>query len=399
MPKLTKKLVEGVPPPVGGQTMVWDSELRGFGLRVLPSGLKAYVLQYRAGRTSRRLTIGRHGVLAPEEARRQARQLLAKVQQGGDPVEERAQARQAPTVAELADRYLAEHAEPKKKPLSVRDDRRLLDKYILPALGKRLVAEVTRAEVARLHHDLRATPYQANRSVALLSKMFNLAEPWGLRPDSTNPCRHVQRFREAKRERFLSGEELARLGKALAEAESYAVEPPGAIAAIRLLLFTGARKGEVLGLRWSEVDPERGCLRLADSKTGAKTVYLNAPALEVLAGLERRESNPYVITGGKADEPLNDLEAPWRRIRGGAGLPDVRIHDLRHSFASVGAGARLGLLMIGKLLGHTQAQTTARYSHLDADPVRHASEVIGARIAAALKGKKGKVVRLKEGGK
>jgi len=252
--------------------------------------------------------------------------------------------------------------------------------------------------VGRLHHSLRETPYQANLALALLSKMFNLAERWGLRPDGSNPGRHVERFKEHKRERFLSTAELACLGKVLTEAERYEVEPPGAIAAIRLLLFTGCRLSEILTLRWQEVDFERACLRLADSKTGAKVVHLNGPALEVLAGLEREEGNPYVILGGKPGAYLNDLEAPWQRIREGAGLPDVRLHDLRHSFASVGAGARLGLIMIGKLLGHTQAATTARYSHLDADPVKQASEVIGQRIAAALKGDRAKVVELRRKG-
>jgi integrase len=397
MPKLTKKLVEGLQPPAAGQAIHWDSDLRGFGVRVLPSGLKTFIVQYRAAdTTSRRIALGRHGVIAPEEARRQARLLMADVQRGGDPVQERKEVRHAPALTDLVERYLSEHAEVRKKPRSVAEDKRLLDKHILPALGKRKLAEIGRAEVTRLHHSLRATPYQANRTLALVSKLFNLAERWGLRPDGSNPCRHVERFKEGKRERFLSGEELGRLGKVLAEAERFAVELPGAIGAIRLLLFTGCRLSEVLDLRWQEVDLERACLRLPDSKTGAKVIYLNGPALGVLAGLERVEGNPYVILGKRKGERLNDLEAPWRRLRAAAGLPDVRLHDLRHSFASVGAGARLGLVLIGKLLGHTQAQTTARYSHLAADPMLQASEIIGQRIAAALEGRKAKVRKLEK---
>lgn len=394
MPKLTKRFIDSL-RPVEKDSVFWDRELPCFGLRAWPSGKRVFVVQYRAQGRTRKITLGRYGVLTPDEARQRARQVLAEVGGGSDPAERRDAARYAPTVRDLAKRYLSEHAEAKKKPKGVDSDRRLLERFILPSFGTLKAEAVTRADVGRLHHSLRETPYQANRALALLSKMFNLAERWGLRPDGSNPCRHVERFKEHKRERFLSTAELACLGKVLAEAERYEVEPPGAIAAIRLLLFTGCRLSEILTLRWQEVDFERACLRLADSKTGAKVVHLNAPALEVLAGLQREEGNPYVIVGEKPGAHLNDLEAPWRRIREGAGLPDVRLHDLRHSFASVGAGARLGLVIIGKLLGHTQAQTTARYSHLEADPVKQASEVIGQRIAAALKGERAEVVELR----
>ena len=195
-------------------------------------------------------------------------------------------------------------------------------------------------------------------------------------------------------ERFLATEELARLGAVLSEAERTATELPSVIAAIRLLIFTGARLGEILSLQWRDVDFERACLRLPESKTGAKVIHLNAPAMEVLNGLAREEGNPWVIAGRLPGKPLVNLRRPWHRIREAAGLEDVRLHDLRHSFASVGVTSGLSLPMIGALLGHAQPATTARYAHLAADPLKQAADLIGDRIAAAMKGGSGEVVEL-----
>ena len=229
-----------------------------------------------------------------------------------------------------------------------------------------------------LHQDMQATPYQANRTLAVLSKMFNLAELWGMRPDGSNPCRHVKRYKERKRERFLSDTEYARLGSALRDAE--VSETPSSVAAIRLLMLTGCRLSEILTLRWDCVDLDVGRLNLRDSKSGAKIVHLGEPAIEVLRGVHRVDGNPWVIAGRRRGGHLTDLQTPWRRIRARAGLDDVRIHDLRHSFASGGLLVGEGLPMIGKLLGHTQVQTTARYAHLAADPVKAAADRISERI-------------------
>ena len=212
-------------------------------------------------------------------------------------------------------------------------------------------------------------------------KMFNMAEVWGLRPDGSNPCRHVKRFREEKRERFLSDEEYRRLGETLKEVERDGSETHAAIAAIRLLMLTGCRLSEVQKLRWEHIDLDAGELRLPDTKTGAKTVHLGDPAVAVLRGIHRKDNNPWVIAGRKPDSHLTDLQHPWRRIRARAGLDDVRIHDLRHSFASGGLLVGEGLPIIGKLLGHTQVQTTARYAHLANDPVKSAANRIASRIA------------------
>ena len=258
----------------------------------------------------------------------------------------------------------------------------------MPRLGRRPISDIKRQDIAKLHYELASKPYQANRTLAVLSKFFNWAEKHGLRPDGSNPCRHIEKYRESRRERFLSEAELARLGDALREAEKHDSATPWTIAAIRLLLFTGARLSEVLTLEWHHVDTERGLLMLRDSKTGRKAIRLNYPARQVLDSVPRLEGNPFVICGDRTGQHLVNLQKPWRRIRKAAKLDDVRIHDLRHSFASVAASDGQSLVIIGKMLGHSQPATTARYAHLADDPVQAASEVVGARIAAAIDGTK-----------
>ncbi len=383
--KITKRSVDALALQGSAEMTLWDTELKGFGVRVQRGNSKAYVLQYRAGSGRgaplRKLTIGRHGSpWTAETARSEAKRLLGIIESGADPAADRGARAAAPTVANLAERFLAEHADAKRKASTAGEYRRLIDKIILPALGKRKVADVTRADVTKLHHANRAGPYQANRVLAVLSKMLNLAERWGLRPDGSNPCRHVEKFAEKKRERFLSAAELARLGDALSAYDGW----PYNAAAVKLLVFTGARLGEVLGLRWEWIDFERGEARLPDSKSGAKTLHLPPPALAVLAGLPRLEGNPHVIAGAKAGAALVNLEKPWRSIRKAAGLDDVRLHDLRHAFASVAASSGMGLPIIGKMLGHTQAATTHRYAHLASDPVKAAAAAVAGKIAAAM---------------
>jgi integrase len=237
------------------------------------------------------------------------------------------------------------------------------------------VRDVTRADISRLHHAHHRTPYAANRTLAILSKMFTLAEKWGERPDGSNPCRHVEKYGEVKRERMLSADEFGRLAEALRQPG----HPPYVVAAIKLLVFTGARLSEVLGLRWEWVDFERGEARLPDSKTGAKTLHLPAPALTVLAELPRVAGNPFVVVGQIKSKHLVNIEKPWRAIRKDAALDNVRIHDLRHAFASVAASSGMGLPIIGKMLGHTQAATTHRYAHLASDPVKAAATLVHDR--------------------
>jgi integrase len=378
--KLSKRTVESVKPQPSSDVFVWDEGLPGFGLRVSPSGARGFLVQYRHRGRTRRMALGRHGRITVDQARKLALEAFGQVAAGRDPSQERREARKrGVTVAQLADRFLEEHARPKKKPSSVVSDEGNLDRHIRPALGRLAVADVTRADVARLHHQMRKTPGAANHVLACLSKMMNLAEKWGLRPDGSNPCRHVERYPGRKMERFLSPQELGKLGDTLRELEGS--EPAPALAAVRLLILTGCRRSEILDLQWRDVDLERRALRLRDSKTGPKTIPLNAPAAMVLEGLER--TCAWVIPNAEGTGPIS-LSKPWERIRTTAGLPGLRVHDLRHSFASVGAGSGISLYMIGKLLGHTQAVTTQRYAHLADDPLREASEAIAARVAAAM---------------
>ena len=251
---------------------------------------------------------------------------------------------------------------------------------IEPRIGSRKVADVQRSDIAVLHHDMRSTPYQANRTLGVLSKMFNLAELWGLRPDGSNPCLHVKRFREDKRERFLIADEFNRLGRVLDEIAAGGSETRSAVAAVRLLMLTGCRLSEIQKLRWEHVDFDAGELRLPDGKTGGRAVPLAPSAVRLLAALPRDPDNPWVIAGRKPGSHLADLQRPWRRIRSRAGLDDMRIHDLLHSFASRALALGEGLPMIGKLLGHTRVQTTARYAHLARDTVKASAARIGDGI-------------------
>jgi integrase len=325
-------------------------------------------------------------------ARTEAKRLLGLVAGGGDPAAVKTERRKAEKVDDLLDRFLSDHVKAKRKARTAEEYERLIDKIVRPAIGGKKIADVTRADVARLHHAGRTTPYQGNRVLAVLSKTFNLAESWGLRPDGSNPCRHLERYPERGRERMLSAAELARLGDALRLYQGSPYVP----AAVKLLLFTGARLGEILGLQWEYIDFERGEARLPDSKTGTKTLHLPPPALALLASLPRVDGNPYVIVGQKDGAPLVNLEKPWRGIRASADLPGVRLHDLRHAFASIGAMSGDSLLVIGKLLGHSQAATTHRYAHLSADPLRTAAAAISGKIATALEnGTWAEVVRMR----
>ena len=382
--KITKRAVDAVQPN-GADQFLWDSDLKGFGLKVTAGGNKVYILQYRKGgrgAPTRRVTIGRHGALTPDQARKEAARLSGAVAHGADPAAARSAEKAAPTVTALTEQFLAEHVATKTKPRTAAEYRRLVANIVVPTIGRKRVRDVTRADISRLHHERRDTPYDANRALAVLSKMFTLAEKWGERADGSNPCRHVERYAERRRERMLSADEFGRLADALKASG----RSPYILAAIKLLIFTGARLSEILDLKWEWVDFERGEARLPDSKTGAKTLHLPAPALAVLAELPRLEGNPYVIVGNVAGARLVNLEKPWRAIRKAAGLHDVRLHDLRHAFASVAASSGMGLPIIGKMLGHVHAATTHRYAHLASDPVKAAAATVANKIADAMQG-------------
>lgn len=394
MAKLTKTLVDNS-EPAAKDRFIYDDAITGFGLKVTPAGRKVFVLDYRAGRRTRRVTIGKYPDLTAHQARAEAERLRGEIAGGSDPATARREAKTGMTVTLALAEFDADHVTIRLRRNTVLEYRRIINVTIIPELGNRHLRDVERSDIARFHHRLRDTPALANRALAILSKMFNWVELRGYRPDGSNPCRHVQKYKENARERFLSESELARLADALRETEAVM---PYAAAAIRLLILTGARRGEILSLRWEHVDFKAACLRLPDSKTGAKVIHLTPAALEILQSLPRIENNPFVIVGLKAGTHLYDLKGAWRRVRRRAGLEGVRLHDLRHSFASVAVGAGLSLPMIGKLLGHTQQQTTQRYAHLADDPVKAANELVGRRIAEVMNGRdSGEVVPLRGG--
>jgi integrase len=383
MPKLTKRIVDAAETQAA-EYFIWDTDIPGFGLRVLPSGRKGYVVQYRAGRRSRRISLGPSTVLTCEQARTRAITIVAAARNGQDPAAERDVGRKAITIKELAERFDKEHIAIRVKASTGKEYRRNLQRFILPALGQLTVTGITRADVAKFHHDLRHIPYQANRCLEVISKMFSLSEMWGLRPDGTNPRKHIRKYPEEKRERFLSAAELRRIGEVLREMEAEGVELPSAILAARLLILTGCRLSEIMSLQWSYVDLDVPALRLPDSKTGAKVVHVGQPVADLLRDAQRIDGNLWVIAGTLPGKPLSDLQPFWQRVRARAGVKDVRIHDLRHTFASTAVASGQGLPMIGKLLGHTQVQTTARYAHLAAEPVRMAADAVAQNLRQSL---------------
>lgn len=385
MPKLTKRLVESTQPE-SKDIILRDSELKGFICKITPKGRRTYMLYYRTheGR-ERKPAIGVHGNITCDHARDIARQWLADVSQGGDPAGEKAIKKKALTLEEVSEAYLLNR---KKhfKPSSYKELLRMWSKDINPALGKIKVTQLDVQEVSRFHNQNSHRPYAANRMLEAIRSAFNYAVDSKLIAEQPNPCKGVKKYPEKKRERFLSNQEIMRLSAVMQEAEQNNTEHPSVIALVRLLLLTGCRLSEILTLKWSYIDDEAQCLRLPDSKTGAKTVYLSPAALQILEGIKAQPDNPYVIYNSRIDGThLAPPQKAWRRIRGKAELDDVRLHDLRHSFASIAAASGMSLHMIGALLGHKSTQTTARYAHLIGDPLREATSVISSRINQSLK--------------
>lgn len=409
--KITKRVVDDAEKR-GARYTIFDSEIRGFGLRVFPSGKRTWILEYRPGEGGRRtakkrITIGSTEDFTPDQARRQADKLRSQVKVGEDPQAAKAEARAAAKVSDIAGLFVSKLLGPKRKAGTRANYEDILNRIVLPAIGTMKARSVKRSDISKLHLVWQETPFQANRMLAVVGSMYSFAGREGVIPEGFNPARGIEKYPEDARERFLSTPELERLGASIRLAETagipWTIDPakktkhvakvnratkisPHAAAALRLLIFTGARLREVLHLKWEHVDFERGLLTLPDSKTGRKVIVLNAPALTVLNAVPR--IGAYVIAsdsaGQKDEKPRADLKRPWAVVSGHAGLGGVRIHDLRHSFASFGAGGGMGLPIIGKLLGHAEARTTQRYSHLADDPLRKASNVIGATIAAAM---------------
>ena len=382
---LSKRIVDALPVSER-ETVYWDRKLPGFGVRVHPSGSKVYMVHKRSGGKSRRVTIGRHGVWSPEAARREAGGIIARLEKGETPGRPGADSPSAtgPTIAELAEWYMTDHVAMRCKPTTARSCRHILDKFLLPQFGARRLGEITPDEVAALHYRLHETPIMANQVISLLSRLFHKAAASGDAPPGGNPCKFTKKYPSRSRERFLSEQEFERLGVVLREVETARRISKSAAAALRLLMLTGCRRNEVLTLRWEHVDLEHDELRLRDAKTGARAVPLSPTARQVLTGLPRKPDSPWVFPGRKPDTRLASLNASWLIVRKEAGLEDVRIHDLRHSFASRALALGESLPMIGKLLGHRQVQTTARYAHLARHSVKYAAQRIEDSLAADL---------------
>ena len=365
--------------PVGERDVIyWDRDLPGFGMRVYATGSKVYLVQGRGPEGSKRVALGRHGVITAEEARRRGAGVLARIG-AGEPVEP---GPDGPTVADLAERYLREHVAVRCKPATVTGYGQAIRKNVLPSLGRLPLAAVERRHVAEMHYRLRKTPVAANDAVGALSRMFNRAEAWGMVPPGSNPCRQVRRYRTRRPERFLTEDEFRRLGETLDALEAEGRVPVHAAAALRLLTLTGCRRGEIVDLRWDDVHLDRNEIRLRDSKTGPRTVPLSPAAARVFAGLPRVPGNPWVVAGSKPGARLPHITYYWYRVRARAGLDDVRLHDLRHSFASRALALGETLPMIGRMLGHSKIQTTARYAHLARDSIRDSAVRVAASIAA-----------------
>ena len=380
---LSKRVVDRL--SVNGKDAIfWDRDLAGFGVRVYPSGKKVFVVQTRAFGRSKRVSLGRHGDITTEIARKDATAVIARIKKGQPAVQAEPEPAPDPTVADLAERYQREYVEMHCKPATVSHYRLMLRKHIVPALGERLVADVEHKEILAFHNKLHRMPTVANRAADILVKMFNLADSWGWRPSGSNPCRGVPRFKVAKHERFLTREELHRLGQALRAAPAERLASTHPAAAIRLLVLTGCRRNEILGLRWDDLNIDTGEMRLPDSKTGARMVPLTSSSADVLKGLPRIPDNPWVFPGRKKGTRLVNLNESWNRVRRRAGLDGVRLHDLRHSFASRALSLGESLPMIGRLLGHRKVQTAARYAHLARDSVKAAGERVSDSLAADL---------------
>jgi integrase len=407
--KLTKRVIDSAVPRPARYTL-WDAQLPGFGCCVASSGRKTFVVRYRPrgrgrGAPKRFISIGRFGLITTDEARNRAAQILGAVAAGHDPAAALSERRNAITLRDAVGLFLADHVALKRKRSTYNIYRRMLTHHIVPTLGKHALSEVSQNEVATLHSSMHLTPAAANYSIAALSSLYTWAARRGAVPEGFNPAKRIEKFPMRARERYLSQEELIRLGQTVRMAETtglcYDVDSSKpnskhaakaenrivvvsvyATAAIRLLLLTGCRLREVLDLRWVDVDLSRKRLLLPDSKTGRRTILLSTLAVNLLAQLPR--SGSCVFPGLDPDRPRTDLKRPWELIRKHAGLEGVRLHDLRHSYASIAAGAGLGLPVIGRLLGHTQASTTARYAHLADDPLRRASESVALEIAAAI---------------
>jgi integrase len=383
--RLTKLVVEAIPIPSKGATYRWDDRLPGFGVKVLPSGARKYLLKYRTpgGRLGKQrwLSLGVHGAITVDQARKLAQRASGDVAGGSDPQDSRNSfASPVPCLQDVWGRFESDHLS-MNKASTQRDYLAIWKRLIEPALGRRHVSDIKLHDLDKLHKSLRDTPYQANRMLALLSRLFNLAERWGWNTQGSNPCKQVEKFTERARQRFLSAREISAVQMALRDLQLAGLITQSAANALRMLLLTGARSSEITGAKWDWVNWEQKVLQLPDSKTGPKQIYLGEASLTTLKLQSKVTHGTFIFAGRDADKPIVNLRKPWLRVCEKAGIGKVRIHDLRHTAASVAVAAGASLAVVGKLLGHTQAQTTLRYAHLDTDVALKAANLVSETIS------------------
>jgi integrase len=385
MPKLTKKRIEQAQSK-DRPYRINDDALSNFYCMIHSTGRKVFYVYYRTeSRQERRCKIGDFETFPLEAARGAAKDILARVRLGEDPVKDKKMRREEQTLGAITERFLYEHVRAKRKKSTAVEYERLINKHINPRLGTKTLSNITREDVARLHQGLRDTPYQANRVRAILSAIFNWANQVGSFTGEC-PTKGIEKNPEKTRERYLSRDEFARLARALDAAESTRTEPQAAIDAIRLLALTGCRKNEIQKLRWDEVDLLNRCLRLGDTKTGARVVPLCPPAVIILDKLHDQDHREHVFPGRHGSKPFDGVPKVWERIRKNAALEGVRLHDLRHSFASVAINSGLPLYTVSKMLGHSQASTTQRYAHLADENLRAAIDQSGELVDQFMNG-------------
>jgi integrase len=385
--KLTKRAIDAI-KACETEAFYWDPELKGLGLRVKPSGVKTWLIQYRNsnGRT-RRLALGPVATLTPEQARRMAREKLGSAKDGADPSAERKADRAAESVSHMLDRYMKEHVKIHCRPNTAAMYGWLIEKVINPAMGSLTAKAVVKADVERFHRGKAETPRQANHALAVLMGAFSHIN--GV--DAANPCRGLKKYPEVHRERFLSGEELKRLGSALLKHEEESTLYLPALKAVRFLVLTGLRLSEATGLRWQDVDFQRGAVFLPRPKgrKGPEWRAIGSDALAMLTEIPRAAKVPWVFPNRAASGPLQKeaMEKTWQRLRKDSALEDARLHDLRHTVGTVAGGIGVSAFMVRDLLGHRTVAMTNRYVNHDADPVRQLSNQVGSTIAAQLEGK------------
>ena len=388
--RITEKIIRSLKPPHTGSRILYDEEIPGFGVRITANSVISFVLDYRINERKRRYTIGRYPELSAAAAREEAIQLRGGLRTGEDPLAEKEHRREAPTIEDLFNDYMERHAKIYLRPNTIRSNESMARNDILPKIGKIKVADLKRRDVEELHQSLKESPYQANRVRALLSKMLNLAKHWEWRPD--NPCEGVPKYREEKRDRWLSTEEIEHLCDALDKHPNQS-----SANAIRLMLLTGARKGEALTATWAEFNLELGVWTKPSHHTKQKRtehVPLSAPAVQLLVSMKGKSDSPFLFPGDVEGKPIQEIKRVWIALCKQARLKNVRLHDLRHTYASHLVSSGMSLPIVGRLLGHTQPQTTARYAHLADDPLRQATNRFASIVAAARSRKRADVVPL-----